>query len=85
MRKGQKGFNFVGAVREPTVGGSAKVGVFVPTASHLIFSYAPTYHIYDMTAHLFLTSVSNLSYLCLSTFVHCYGFYRFLFLDKIFF
>ncbi|RWV79154.1 hypothetical protein GW17_00059762 [Ensete ventricosum] len=46
------------------------LSIFIFTATHFILFYAPTRHVYDVTIQLSLTSTSNLSYLCLSVFVH---------------
>ncbi|RWV95663.1 hypothetical protein GW17_00041699 [Ensete ventricosum] len=44
---------------------------------------APTRHTYDMVVQLSLAFASDLSYLCLSTFVRSYDLRRFLFLNKM--
>ncbi|XP_009385545.2 uncharacterized protein LOC103972887 [Musa acuminata AAA Group] len=59
------------------------LSVFVPIASHFVFSCAPTRRAYDVVVQLSLISASSLSYLCLSAFVRRYGLRRFLFLDKL--
>ncbi|RRT75658.1 hypothetical protein B296_00030494, partial [Ensete ventricosum] len=59
------------------------LGVFVPTTSHFVISYTPTYRAYDMVVQLSLTFAFDHSYLCLSAFVCHYKLYRFLFLDKM--
>ncbi|RWW11529.1 hypothetical protein BHE74_00028985 [Ensete ventricosum] len=41
------------------------LGVFVPTASHFVLSYAPTCCSCDVVVQLSLTSASGLSYICL--------------------
>ncbi|CAD5179231.1 unnamed protein product [Musa acuminata subsp. malaccensis] len=59
------------------------LGIFILTTSHFILSCTPIHCTYDMVVQLFLTSASNLSYLCLSAFVCRYGLRYFLFLDKL--
>ncbi|RWV98394.1 hypothetical protein GW17_00038765 [Ensete ventricosum] len=59
------------------------LGIFVPTTSRFILSYAPTCRAYDVVVQLSLTSASGFSYLCLSAFIRCYDLCRFLFIDKM--
>ncbi|RWW10590.1 hypothetical protein GW17_00025860 [Ensete ventricosum] len=59
------------------------LSVYIPIASHFIFSCAPTHRVYDVVIQLSLTSTSDLSYLCLFVFVRRYNLCHSLFLNKM--
>ncbi|KAH7674543.1 hypothetical protein IHE45_08G081300 [Dioscorea alata] len=59
-------------------------GVIVPIASHALLATSNTSRrAYDAVVQFSLSSISAISYLCLSAFVRRYGLRRFLFLDKL--
>ncbi|RRT52636.1 hypothetical protein B296_00041155 [Ensete ventricosum] len=58
------------------------LGIFILIASDFVLSYALINRTYDVV-DFSLTNASDLSYLCLSVFIHRYDLHHFLFHDKI--